>query len=71
MGLREIGEALPKPLSAMRSNRFEMGRTAIRKILESVDRRPGPCVVDTGFEIVPAPRPSVLDYSIDSATISR
>jgi LacI family gluconate utilization system Gnt-I transcriptional repressor len=49
----EIGEALPKPLSTMRSNRFEMGRTAIRKILESIDRRPGPSVVDTGFEIVP------------------
>ena len=49
----EIGEALPKPLSTVRSNRFEMGRAAILKLMDSIDERPGPQVVDTGFQIVP------------------
>ena len=48
----EIGAALPKPLSTLRSNRFLIGITAVEKIFESLDQRLGPLVVDTGYEIV-------------------
>lgn len=48
----EIGDALPKPLSTLRSNRFLIGKLAVEKIFESLDERLGPLVVDTGYEIV-------------------
>ena len=48
----DIGTALPKPLSTLRSNRFLIGATAVEKILQSLDQRPGPTIVDTGYEIV-------------------
>lgn len=47
----EIGEALPMPLSTLRSHRFSIGETAARRIL--AEPRPAlPESVDTGFEIV-------------------
>ena len=48
----EIGDALPKRLSTLRSNRYLIGKTAVEKIFESLDERVGPIVVDTGYEIV-------------------
>lgn len=47
----DIGQALPLPLSTIRSNRFLIGRTAVEKILERPDRPPDRETVDTGFEI--------------------
>lgn len=47
----DIGQALPQPLSTIRSNRFLIGRTAAEKILQRSDRPPDREVVDTGFEI--------------------
>jgi LacI family gluconate utilization system Gnt-I transcriptional repressor len=47
----DIGRALPKPLSTVRSNRFRIGQTAVEEIL-AMSVRPGvPTVVDTGYEI--------------------
>ena len=48
----EIGDCLPKRLSTLRSNRFLIGKTAVEKILESLEERSGPQVIDTGYEIV-------------------
>ncbi len=48
----EIGEALPQPLSTIRSRRFEIGRIAAEKILESPERSATPLSIDTGYEIV-------------------
>jgi len=48
----DIGQALPVPLSTIRSNRFLIGRTAIEKILERRDRPGEKTVVDTGYVIL-------------------
>lgn len=48
----EIGQALPKPLATIRSNRFLIGKVAVEKLLESGERPPEPQVIDTGFEII-------------------
>ncbi|MDQ0392387.1 LacI family DNA-binding transcriptional regulator [Labrys monachus] len=48
----DIGQALPVPLSTIRSNRFLIGRTAIERILERHERPEGATIVDTGYEIV-------------------
>jgi len=48
----DIGQALPKPLSTIRSNRFLIGRTAVEKLLESPEPPSEPQVIDTGFEII-------------------
>jgi LacI family gluconate utilization system Gnt-I transcriptional repressor len=48
----DIGEALPTPLSTVRSNRYLIGRLAVEKILESPQRSASPVVIDTGYEIV-------------------
>ncbi len=47
----EIGQALPQPLSTIRSNRFLIGRLAAEKILQQPDRPIGGEIIDTGFEI--------------------
>lgn len=44
-----IGEALPQPLSTIRSHRFDIGKTAVEMILQERD---GPKVINTGYEIV-------------------
>ncbi len=48
----EIGDALPLKLSTIRSNRFLIGKIATEKILENLDRRFEPLVIDTGYEII-------------------
>jgi LacI family gluconate utilization system Gnt-I transcriptional repressor len=48
----EIGQALPLPLSTVRSNRFMIGRTAVERLLASSQRSEGGEIIDTGFEIV-------------------
>ena len=48
----EIGDALPMKLSTIRSNRFLIGKIATEKILENLDRRFEPLVIDTGYEII-------------------
>jgi len=48
----DIGQALPVPLSTIRSNRYSIGRLAVEKILESPHRPAEPIVIDTGYEIV-------------------
>ena len=48
----EIGQALPMPLSTVRSNRYLIGRLAVEKILESPERSKTPITIDTGYEFV-------------------
>lgn len=48
----DIGQALPKPLSTIRSNRFMIGRTAVEKLLETAGPRSQPQIFDTGFKII-------------------
>jgi len=48
----DIGEALPTPLSTIRSNRYLIGRLAVERILESPDRGKIPITIDTGYEII-------------------
>ena len=48
----EIGQALPTPLSTIRSNRYLIGRIAVEKIIERPVRSPEPLVIDTGYEII-------------------
>ena len=47
----DIGQALPQPLSTIRSNRFEIGRLAAERILLQSERPAGGEVIDTGFQI--------------------
>ena len=47
-----IGAALPMPLSTIRSHRFEIGKTAVRMILDDKGSRGEPTIVDIGYEIV-------------------
>lgn len=48
----DIGQALPRPLSTIRSNRFLIGKTAAEKLLAARERPREPQIIDTGFEIV-------------------
>lgn len=48
----EIGQALPVPLSTIRSDRYRIGRVAVERILESASRPARRQIVDLGFEIV-------------------
>jgi LacI family gluconate utilization system Gnt-I transcriptional repressor len=48
----DIGQALPMPLSTIRSNRFEIGATAVRTIMQSPQRPAERMVIDTGYEII-------------------
>ncbi|MGV8936692.1 MAG: LacI family DNA-binding transcriptional regulator [Allorhizobium sp.] len=48
----DIGQALPKPLSTIRSNRFLIGRTAAETLLAEVERPATPHIIDTGFDII-------------------
>jgi LacI family gluconate utilization system Gnt-I transcriptional repressor len=47
-----IGAALPLPLSTIRSHRFEIGKTAVRTILDNKGSRGEPTIVDVGYEII-------------------
>ena len=48
----DIGQALPTPLSTIRSNRFRIGQIAVEHILSRPERSGTPQTIDTGFEIV-------------------
>jgi LacI family gluconate utilization system Gnt-I transcriptional repressor len=48
----EIGQALPLPLSTVRSNRFLIGKRAVETLLEHRARPADRLVIDTGYEIV-------------------
>lgn len=48
----DIGQALPMPLSTVRSNRFLIGRTATEAILATPVRPAERQVIDTGYEII-------------------
>ena len=48
----EIGQALPKPLSTIRSNRFLIGKTAAETLLQTSERAGEPHIIDTGFDII-------------------
>lgn len=47
----DIGRDLPQPLSTIRSNRYLIGETSIRKVLATPLRPDEPDIIDTGFEI--------------------
>lgn len=48
----DIGQAIPMPLSTVRSNRFLIGKTAAEAILSSLTRPAERQVIDTGYEII-------------------
>lgn len=48
----DIGQALPAPLSTIRSNRFLIGKTAVSEILSQPERNATPQIIDTGFDII-------------------
>jgi LacI family gluconate utilization system Gnt-I transcriptional repressor len=48
----DIGQALPAPLSTIRSNRFLIGKTAVDQILAQPERNITPQIIDTGFDII-------------------
>ncbi|MEO9227932.1 MAG: LacI family DNA-binding transcriptional regulator [Devosia sp.] len=48
----DIGQALPTPLSTIRSNRFEIGKTAIEQLLRQRDRPTAQRTIDTGYTII-------------------
>jgi LacI family transcriptional regulator, gluconate utilization system Gnt-I transcriptional repressor len=48
----EIGQALPTPLSTIRSNRFLIGKRAIEKLMAQRDRPEMREVVDTSYQIL-------------------
>ena len=49
----DIGQALPTPLSTLRSNRFVTGQTAIEKLLGQRERPSEKEIIDTGYQILP------------------
>ena len=48
----DIGQAIPMPLSTVRSNRFEIGRIAAERIIAEPKRPADTEIVDTGYEII-------------------
>lgn len=48
----DIGQALPKALSTIRSNRFMIGKIAAQTLLDATTSRSKPQTIDTGFEIL-------------------
>lgn len=48
----EIGQALPKPLSTVLSNRFNIGKTAVEALLSQAERPGEAQIIDTGFVIL-------------------
>jgi len=48
----DIGQALPTPLSTIRSNRFRIGEAAATAILAEMKRPAERQIIDTGYEII-------------------
>jgi LacI family gluconate utilization system Gnt-I transcriptional repressor len=48
----DVGQALPQPLSTIRSHRFLIGQLAAEMILESTTHPGTPTIRDTGYEII-------------------
>jgi LacI family gluconate utilization system Gnt-I transcriptional repressor len=48
----EIGQALPLPLSTIRSKRFQVGKLAVEKLLESRQRPVEKTIINAGYEII-------------------
>lgn len=48
----DIGQAIPLPLSTVRSDRFSIGRIAAERIIAEPKRPPVPQIIDTGYEIL-------------------
>ena len=48
----DIGQALPVPLSTVRSQRYQIGWRAVEAILRQPERQDGPIIIDTGYEIL-------------------
>jgi LacI family gluconate utilization system Gnt-I transcriptional repressor len=48
----DIGQALPQPLSTIRSHRFRIGQLAAEMILETNEGPGTPIIRDTGYEII-------------------
>ena len=48
----DIGQALPTPLSTIRSNRYLIGKIAVETILTQSVRPAQPVIIDTGYEIL-------------------
>jgi len=49
----DIGQALPTPLSTLRSNRFLTGKKAVEALLSQRDRPSQREIIDTGYQILP------------------
>lgn len=47
-----IGQAMPRPLSTIRSNRFLTGKVAVEKVLEHDERPDQATSIDTGYELL-------------------
>lgn len=48
----EIGQALPRPLTTVLSNRFAIGKQAVDILLKDPSRPQQSCIIDTGFSII-------------------
>nr|WP_298101109.1 LacI family DNA-binding transcriptional regulator [uncultured Shinella sp.] len=48
----DIGQAIPRPLSTVRSDRFSIGRIAAERIIAAPKRPPETQIIDTGYEIL-------------------
>lgn len=48
----DIGQALPMPLSTVRSNRFLIGKIAVEKLLEDEPQSGSGRIIDTGYDII-------------------
>jgi len=48
----QMGQALPQPLTTIRTFRYEIGRIAARNILKSLTNTPVSKITDVGFELV-------------------
>jgi len=48
----EMGQALPQPLTTIRTFRYDIGRIAARNVLKSLTNTPVSKITDVGFELV-------------------
>jgi len=48
----QMGQALPQPLTTIRTFRYEIGRIAARNVLKSLTHTPVSKITDVGFELV-------------------